>query len=52
MWSSGVSGEQPDDQRYSDEETERRFEALVRAVLSTPPMPLKDMPRKRGRAQG
>jgi hypothetical protein len=42
-----VSGEQPDDQLYSDEEAQRRFEALVRAVLSTPPRPLKDMPRKR-----
>ncbi len=32
---------------YTEEEAQRRFEALVRAVLSTPPQPLKDMRRKR-----
>jgi hypothetical protein len=33
--------------QYSEEETQRRFEALVRAALNTPPAPLKDRPKKR-----
>jgi hypothetical protein len=39
-----------DDQRadqYSEDEAQRRFEALILAALNTPPKPLKDIPRKR-----
>jgi len=32
---------------YVEEETQRRFEKLVRTALNTPPKPMKDMPRKR-----
>ena len=30
-----------------EDEAQRRFDAIVRAVLSTPPKPMKDIPRKR-----
>jgi predicted Zn-dependent protease len=36
-----------DQDRYSDEETERRAKALARAVMSMPPKPQKDIPRER-----
>jgi hypothetical protein len=39
-----------DDQKtdqHSEEEAQRRFEALIRAALNTPPKPLKDIPRTR-----
>jgi hypothetical protein len=32
---------------YDKEETQRRFEKLVRTALNTPPKPMKDLPRKR-----
>ncbi len=32
---------------HDAEEAQRRFEALIRAALTTPPTPLKDIPRKR-----
>ncbi len=32
---------------YGADEAQRRFEKLVRTALSTPPKPMKDMPRKR-----
>jgi hypothetical protein len=32
---------------FAPEEAQRRFEALLRAVLTTPPLRLKDVPRKR-----
>jgi hypothetical protein len=35
------------DEQYSLEEAEQRAKALARAVLSTPPKPQKDVPRKR-----
>lgn len=41
-----IEAKKPEDQ-HSEEETQRRFEALVRTALSTPPKPMKDMPRKR-----
>jgi hypothetical protein len=36
-----------DQERYSDEEVRQRAKALARAVLSLPPKPQKDVPRKR-----
>jgi len=43
-----ISTNQSEEQdRYSDEEAQRRFEALVRAALNTPPLRLKNIPRKR-----
>jgi hypothetical protein len=32
--------------QYSEQETQQRFEAALRAALSTPPKPLKDIPKK------
>jgi hypothetical protein len=40
---------EPDDGDYSPEEAERRFEAALRAALTTPPKPLKDKPKVRPR---
>jgi hypothetical protein len=34
------------DEVYPAEEAQRRFEALVKAALNTPPSPMKDRPRK------
>jgi hypothetical protein len=34
------------DEQYSEEETERRFMAAVKAALNTPPKRMKDIPRK------
>ncbi len=42
----------PADQRYSDEEAERRFQGILRAALNTPPKPLKDRPRERPESKG
>ena len=39
--------DRPPDERYSPEETQRRFDAALRAALNTPPKPMKDIPRKR-----
>jgi hypothetical protein len=33
--------------QYSEQETQRRFEKLVKAALNTPPKPLKSMTPKR-----
>jgi hypothetical protein len=35
------------DDRFSEQETAYRFEAALRGALSTPPKPLKDIPKKR-----
>ncbi len=35
------------DDNYDNEEAQRRFEALVKAALNTPPKPMKDRPKKR-----
>lgn len=35
-----------DDDKYTEEEAQRRFLGTVRAALNTPPKQLKDMPRK------
>jgi hypothetical protein len=32
---------------YGKEEAQRRFEAALRGAFSTPPKPMKDIPRKR-----
>jgi len=32
--------------QFSEEETQQRFEKLVKAALNTRPKPLKDVPRK------
>jgi hypothetical protein len=32
---------------HSPEETEKRYRAIIRGALHTPPSPLKDMPRRR-----
>jgi transposase len=39
------------EETYSPEEAQRRFEALLWAVLTTPPMRLKDLPRRRPTAR-
>lgn len=39
----------PEEERYSEDETQRRFEAALRAALRTPHKPMKALPRKRGR---
>jgi hypothetical protein len=52
----GMSGVSPKpklrDDEYSTEEAQRRFEALVKWALSTPPKPMKDRPKKRGESKG
>jgi hypothetical protein len=35
-----------DENRFSDEEAQRRFETLLEAALNTPPAPMKDRPKK------
>jgi hypothetical protein len=37
-----------DNEQYDEAESQRRFEAALRAALNTPPKPLKDMPKKKG----
>jgi hypothetical protein len=32
---------------YTEEEAQRRFDAALRGAFSTPPKPMKEMPRKR-----
>lgn len=39
------------DEQFSEATTQRRFEALVRSALKTPPKPLKSMTPKRSKAQ-
>ena len=39
------------DDQYPPEEAQRCFEALLRAVLTTPPVRLKDLPRTRPQAE-
>lgn len=39
-----MTREKPD---YPEEEAQRRFEALVKAALNTPPAPMKDRPKER-----
>jgi hypothetical protein len=34
------------DDKYPEDEAERRFLGTVKAALNTPPKPLKDMPRR------
>lgn len=41
-----------DGEQYSSDEAQRRFEALVRSALNTPPAPMKDRPTKRGESKG
>jgi hypothetical protein len=38
--------------QYSEEEVQRRFEALVKAALNTPPTPMKDRTTKRRESKG
>ena len=42
-------GKQPE--RYTDEEATKRFEAALRGAFSTPPKPMKDIPRKRSQTK-
>jgi hypothetical protein len=37
--------------QYSKKEAAQRFEAVLRGALSTPPKPLKDVPKKRAKPQ-
>jgi hypothetical protein len=37
--------------QYSDQEAQRRFMAALKAAVSTPPKPLKDMPKKNGESR-
>jgi hypothetical protein len=37
--------------RYDDREAARRFEAALRGAFSTPATPMRDLPRKRPRAE-
>jgi hypothetical protein len=39
------------DEQYSKKEAERRFMASLKAAVNTPPKPLKDVPKKRAKAQ-
>jgi hypothetical protein len=41
-----------DDEGFTDEEAQRRFEAALRAALNTPPRPLKDRPPERPEPKG
>ncbi len=45
--SRGPSMPTDQDDRYPPDEAQRRFEALIRAAANTPPLHLKDIPRKR-----
>lgn len=36
-------------ERYDDNETKRRFDAALMGAFATPPKPMKDIPRKRGK---
>jgi hypothetical protein len=49
LYSNGqeIMGRSSKDETYSEQETQRRFEAALRGALNTPPTPLKDLPRKR-----
>jgi hypothetical protein len=38
------------DENYSDEETKRRFEAALRGSRLVSPQPMKEIPRKRPKA--
>jgi hypothetical protein len=40
------------DAEFSEDETQRRFEALVKSALNTPPKAKKDRPKKRGESKG
>jgi hypothetical protein len=42
-----LMGQNRDPDTYSEEETQRRFGALVKAALNTPPKPMKDRTTKR-----
>jgi hypothetical protein len=37
--------------QYSEREAQRRFMATLKAAVNTPPKPLKDVPKKRAKAQ-
>jgi len=37
--------------QYSEQEAQRRFMAALKAAVSTPPKPLKDVPKKYSGAQ-
>jgi len=39
------------DQKYSEEEAQRRFMASLKAAVNTPPKPLKSMTPKRAKPQ-
>jgi hypothetical protein len=41
----------PKDKEFSDREARERFERTLRGALSTPPKPLKDVPKKRDESQ-
>jgi hypothetical protein len=40
---------QSDQDAYSEQETQRRFEKLLRSALTTPPKPLKSIKPKRAK---
>jgi hypothetical protein len=46
-----MSDQGSDDDRYSDEETERRATEALRRALTTPPKPQKEMVGKVGRTK-
>jgi hypothetical protein len=39
------------DEQFTPEEAQRRFEATLRGAVNTPPTPLKDMPKTRAKKQ-
>jgi hypothetical protein len=39
------------DEKYSDEEAQKRFMQSLKAAVNTPPKPLKNMTRKRSQKQ-
>lgn len=39
----------PDSDQYTPEEAEQRLRAIMRAAFSSPPTPLKDVPKRNGK---
>jgi hypothetical protein len=38
-------------EQYTEKEAKRRFMAALKSAVNTPPKPLKDVPKKRAKAQ-
>ena len=42
-----MGGTKRDNETYDSAEVQRRFDAALRGAFTTPPKPMKDIPRKR-----